>query len=144
MTERAEPRPGDAPHPVLRAMLICDYTIRDAETGKVSIIEIFADVQAMDFPVLHPALCVYVNVDDAEGKYLMRLDLVRVEDETRLGSGEMQVEVGDRMRPTELVFELRNIVFDRPGAYQFRVVANDRHVGAKTFRVVDLKPGGRT
>ena len=143
MPERVEARPGDPPHPLLRAMLICDYTIRDAESGKVSVIGIFAQVSAGEFPVVHPALCVYVNVDEAQGKYRMRLDLVRLDDDTRLGSGEVETEIGDMMRPAEVVFELRNIVFDRPGTYQFRVTANDRHVGEKTFRVVERKPGGR-
>lgn len=140
--EEVTHRPGEPHHPMLRAMLICDYTIRDGETGKVSVIGIFVQIRTPSFPVVHPALCVYVNVDDAEGEYLMRLDLVRVEDEKTIGTGEMKVEAPDRSRPLELVFELRNVVFDRAGAYQFRIVANRRHVGEKTFRVIHLEEQG--
>lgn len=127
---------GSPPHPVLHAMLICDYTIRDAATGKVSVIGIFETIQATDLPVLHPALNVYVNMGDVEGDYRLALELARVEDDVVLGRGEMPLAFADRMRPTEVIFDFRNLVFERPGRHEFRLSANGRFVGAKLFDVV--------
>ncbi len=128
------------PRPILHAMLICDYTIRDAATGKVSLIGIFETIQALDVPVMHPGLCVYVNMSDLEGQYAMRLELVRVADDVSLGRGDMTVAFADRMQPAEVIFDFRNLVFEQTGRYEFRLSANDRYVGSKLFDVIRATP----
>ena len=63
------------PHPSLNAMLLCDHTIREHGTGKVSLIGIFENISAARFPVVHRALSVYAKLVDAEGEYAIRLEL---------------------------------------------------------------------
>ena len=58
---------------------------------------------------------------------------------------EMDAEVADRMRPAEILFEIGPLVFDRPGAYEFLFFANERHVGQKSFNVVQIeRPTGES
>jgi hypothetical protein len=40
------------------------------------------------------------------------------------------------MRPAEVVFELRGLLFERPGRYQFVLKTSDRLVGSKSFDVL--------
>src|SRR5262245_41988055 len=136
----SEPSP---PTPTFNAMLICDDSIREEGSRKVSLIGIFSDIWALQFPVVHGSLCVYVNLGDSEGKYRLRLELVRVDDMRTIGRGEGQAESNDRMKPTEIVFELKGLVFERPGKYEFVLHANDRMVGRKSFGVLrsDKRPG---
>jgi hypothetical protein len=129
---------AEAPHPTFNAMLVCDNAIREEGTGKISLIGIFANIWALKFPTVHPSLCVYANLGDMEGPYKMRLDMVRGSDMGVIGRGEAQVTIGDRMKPAEVVFELRGLVFEGPGRFQFELYANDRAVGGKTFDVVKL------
>jgi Family of unknown function (DUF6941) len=131
-----------APTPVVYAVLICDYTIRDGETGKASVVGIFDKISAVEFPAFHSGLFVYVNMADAEGEYTMALELLRSDTMTRIGYGEQRVTYTDRLVGAELFFDLRGLVFDEPGQYEFRVHANGLHIGGKPFRVVQLKPGG--
>jgi hypothetical protein len=126
-------------HPRLNAMLICDSTIREQGTGKVSLIGIFANVSAFSFPSRHPTLSVYANLADAAGKYRFKLTLHRRDDGAKLGEGGMDAEVVDRMQPAELVFELRDLWFEKPGRYDFALLANGREVGSKVFNVVKLE-----
>jgi hypothetical protein len=132
-----------APPPTFNAMLICDNSIREDGTGKVSLIGIFAGVVAPKFPLVHPSLCVYVNLGDAEGKYPLRLELIRAHDMRTIGRGTGELEVRDRMKPAEIVFELKGLVFESPGRYEFVLYANDRLVGKKSFEVLrlDERPG---
>lgn len=130
------------PAPVVYAVLVCDYTIRDGETGKVSIIGIFDKLMAAQFPALHAGLFVYVNMADAEGDYTMGLELLRSDTMKRLGYGEQRVTYVDRLAGAELVFDLRGLIFAEPGKYEFRVYANGAHIGGKPFHVVQLKAGG--
>lgn len=117
-------------------MLVCDYTIRDAATGKVSLIGIFETIQAPAFPVVHPALCVYVNMSDLLGEYAMRVEIVRVADDVVLGRVAMTAAFADRMRPAEVIFDFRNLILEQPGRYEFRLTANGRYVGGKLFDVI--------
>jgi hypothetical protein len=125
-------------HPKFNAMLICDSTIREEVTGKVSLIGIFENVTAASFPAAHHSLSVYANLADASGNYRFRLTLRRRDDNAKLGEGGMDAVAVDRMKPLELVFQLQGLVFERPGRYEFTLHANDRHVGTKVFEVVKI------
>jgi hypothetical protein len=131
-----------APKPVLHAVLICDYTVRDGETGKVSVIGIFDRINTPDFPTLHPGLFVYVNMADAMGDYKIGLELLRTDSLKRLGSGEQVLTYTNPLAGAELIFDLRNLIFEEPGKYEFRVYANGEHIGGKPFTVVHVKAGG--
>jgi hypothetical protein len=123
-------------HPKFNAMLVCDVTLRDAETGKVSLIGIFSDVRALSFPVLQPSLSVYLNLSDVQGDYDLKIELRRLDDDRLVGEGGAGLSLD---RPNaEIVFEMRNLVFPTEGRYEFRVHANDRFVGNKPFNVVKV------
>jgi hypothetical protein len=135
----AEPMP---PAPTFNAMLICDHAIREERTGKISLIGIFAHIWTMTFPALHGGLAVYANLGDAQGRYRFGLELV--DDLKPIGRGEIEMEVADRMKPAELVFELPNLIFEHAGRYDFILYANGLMVGRKSFDVIklDRPPGG--
>ncbi len=127
-----------APHPVLNAMLICDLAIREEGTRKVSLIGIFENISAPQFPI-HQVLCVYAKLVDAEGEYQFRLELVRIDDLQILGQGEFRVTFRDRMVPSEIVFNF-DAGFDHPGRYEFRLHANNKWVASKSFNVLQMVP----
>jgi len=128
------------PHPSLNAMLLCDHTIREAGTGKVSLIGIFENISAARFPIVHRALSVYAKLGDAEGEYAIRLELMRLDDGHVVAQGALRASFADRMTPGELIFALENLGLDRPGRYEFRLYANDRFVAGKSFTVVQAGP----
>jgi hypothetical protein len=121
-------------------MLLCDLTIREAGTGKVSLIGVFENISAARFPVVHRALSVYAKLADAEGEYTIRLELVRLDDSHMVAQGTLRATFADRMTPGELIFALENLGFDRPGRYEFRLYASDRFVAGKSFTVIQTGP----
>jgi len=123
------------PHPSLNAMLLCDHTIREQGTGKVSLIGIFESIASGRFPVVHRALSVYAKLTDAEGEYAIRLELVRLDDTHVVAQGTLRASFADRMTPGELIFALENLGLERAGRYEFRLFADDRFVAAKSFTV---------
>jgi hypothetical protein len=124
------------PHPSLNAMLLCDLTIREHGTGKISLIGVFENISGPRFPVVHRALSVYAKLGDADGQYAIRLELVRLDDGAVLARGALTATFMDRMTPGEIVFNLENLGFERPGRYEFRLYADERFVAAKSFTVV--------
>jgi len=124
-------------------MLICDNAIREEGSRKISLIGVFASILSSTFPAVHGSLCVYVNLGEAEGRYQLRLELLRADTMQVIGRGESSIEPSDRMEPTEIVFEMQGLLFEYPGRYEFVLHANNNFVGKKSFRVLKLgqQPG---
>jgi len=122
-------------------MLLCDLTLREHGTGKMSLIGIFENISAARFPVVHRALTVYAKLGDAEGDYAIRLELLRLDDNHMVAQGTLRASFGDRMTPGELTVNLENLGFERPGRYEFRLYADDRFVASKSFTVIQTQAG---
>lgn len=67
-----------ANHPTCNALLVCDMAIRDADTGKTSLIGIFETIHAPRFPALVPWIVLYAKVSDVEGTQGDSDDRIRV------------------------------------------------------------------
>ncbi len=140
-----QPPPGSAlpPHPVLNALLVCDLTIQDRTSGRMSLIEVLENIYHRKFPARQERLRVYFNVTDAQGTYRLRADLVYLDDLAVLGRYRMGITLADRTSSGESSFEADGLTFPRPGRYEIRLYANDRFLGVKAFNVVeggDLAP----
>jgi len=122
-------------------MLLCDLTIREHGTGKLSLIGIFENISAARFPVVHRALTVYAKLADAEGDYAIRLELLRLDDSHMVAQGTLRASFADRMTPGELTVNLENLGFERAGRYEFRLYADDRFVASKSFTVIQTPAG---
>ncbi|MFH1317874.1 MAG: hypothetical protein ABIH71_02525, partial [Candidatus Omnitrophota bacterium] len=76
-------------HPKLNAMLLCDSIITEIGTNKKSLIGIFENITANNFPCKHFKLSVYIKFTSAQGKYNFRLELVDLSSNKIIGKGIM-------------------------------------------------------
>jgi len=122
-------------------MLICDYVITEHETGKKSLIGIFETINARQFPIVHNALSVYVKLTDANGNYKFQLDLVDLQNDHVLNKCEIpnELQITNPLKSSELVFNLHGLKFPHLGEYEFRIYANGRIFGQKSFLVSEIK-----
>ena len=127
--------------PKLNAMLICDYVITEQTTNKKSLIGIFENINAAEFPCVHPCLFVYVKMTEARGSYHIRLELADLQDDKVIAQAKMpnEISIPDPLMAHEIVFSLRGLAFPHAGDYEFRVFANDQIFGQKSFRVTSHK-----
>ena len=132
------------PVPKTNAMLICDYVITERGTNKKSLIGVFENIGAVQFPCTHHSLSVYIKLTDAQGSYRFRLELVDLKTDTVTGRSDMPepIQIPNPLVTHELVFNLRGLRFPRAGEYEFRIFANDRIFGQKSFIVNEIKPNG--
>lgn len=122
-------------------MLICDYVITEHETGKKSLIGVFETISAKQFPVVHHSLSVYVKLTDANGTYLFQLDLIDLQNNAVLNQCQIpnEIKISNPLKTSELVFKLHGLKFPHVGDYEFRIYANGRVFGQKTFIVNEAK-----
>ena len=82
----------------------------------------------------------YVRVTDAEGEYAIRLEPIRLEDDQMIGRVDSTAILPDRMASHEIIFNLDGgLVFERPGIYEFRLVADGRPLGRIAFGVIQVQ-----
>ena len=124
------------PTPVLSPLVVCDTIIHDRDTNKPSLIGVFSWIAAHQFPVQHPCLCVYSRVTDAQGDYVFRLELVRLESMEIIGEANGEAKIPDRLMYNEIIFELNGLVFPAVGQYEFRLYADGTFLGHQAFEVV--------
>jgi hypothetical protein len=124
------------PTPAVKAVLICDQIIHEHGTNKKSLIGIFQDIHLPQFPFRYPSIAVYVNLTDAHGKYVLELRLVSASDGAEIGRAHTSaVEIDSPLRTCEFALQIHNLVFQRPGMYEFQVYANGEMLAAKAFHV---------
>lgn len=129
------------PQPVVKAFLICDQVLHDAQTGKKSIIGVFHELRAQRFPATHPVLWIYANLTDARGRYRFEIRLVDVNRNNVLGRGNPPpIDISDPLQTTELSAQLRGVTLPAAGTYEFQLWANDELVATKSFRGIEGAP----
>ena len=111
--------------PQLLAWLTCDGVHIDPGTGKHTILGIFSNIQARQFPVTHPFMVWFLTITDcAPGEHRMKISM---------GTDPTQMQVLlERPFATEgplqrvnLINEIRNLSFPGPGDYSLLIEVDD-------------------
>jgi Family of unknown function (DUF6941) len=127
---------SNLPTPVVKAFLVCDQVIHDAQTGKKTLVGVFHELRADRFPAVHPVLWIYANITDARGKYAFEIRFVDVERNNVLGKGTPpEISIPGPLQTTELSAQLRNIQLPGPGTYEFHLLVNGKLIATKAIRV---------
>ena len=127
---------GTTPLPIVKAFLICDQVIHDAQTGKKTLVGVFHELRAERFPAVHPVLWIYANLTDARGKYVFEIRFYDVERNNVLGQGTPPtITIPGPLQTTELSAQLRNVQLPGPGTYEFQLHTNGELIATKAIRV---------
>lgn len=134
---------ANSPLPVVKAFLVCDLVIQDAQSGKKSLVGLFHEIKASRFPTMHPELWIYANLTDARGAYEFEIRIVDVESGRVLGNGKPpRINIQDPRQTTELSAQLRHVRLPAAGLYEFQLLANDQLAATKAIRVSEhAQPG---
>lgn len=103
--------------PLLLAWLICDGVHVDPATGKHTLLGIFSNIRVRQFPARHPRMIWFLVLTEvAVGEHRLRINLGH-----DYSDGQPVAERPFRSEsPTHkinLINEMRNMTFDRPGDY---------------------------
>lgn len=123
-------------------MLLCEHAIRDAATGRVSLIGIHGEISSERFPFIMPDCYVYARLTDASGSYDITLALVRRNDLSEVAAGHAgQAELSDPLEEFEVVAKLTGIVLAEPGHYDVRLWVNARFVHSVSLHAREVQSG---
>jgi hypothetical protein len=101
---------------------------------------IFDNILAPNFPAKHPRMCLVVNVEGAyseKGLHPISVEF-RDNDDNRIFETTQQIELGNpnithgNLR-AGVIFDLRDLLFKKPGEYQFVIFVDGRFLGRLLF-----------
>jgi len=121
--------------PVLLAMVLCDLTIREQETQKLSLIGTFNGLFAGKFPCIHPSLSVYVALTGGRGVVPCALDMTSLRTGNSIFSLPGKVEFKDPIMVSEMVLQIQQIRFEEPGDYAIDFFADGEMLCSRKLRV---------
>ena len=121
-------------------MIICDTVIQDIKTRKKSLIGIFSQINAVQVPVQHSRMSVFLILTEGNGRYVCDLRCIRDEDGTVVMKAEGAIEFKNPQQVLELVFDLNGPAFPAFGQYRFEFFAEQEPVISRKFAVKQSPP----
>jgi len=112
---------------------LCDYASL-SEGGKVNILGIFSNINVSNFPYKHSQMYIVVNIFVGKsGKYRQTVKLIKKDAPEQIKEvSELNIEAKN-MGNVGFINKLDNIVFEKPGEYEFQIYINDSIKSIKTI-----------
>ena len=127
---------ASAPYPL--AMIICDAILRDAATGKWTLLGCFTGITAVAFPCVQPILAVFISLTDGRGVTPIKLRLIDAEEEEEpIVEAEMQVEFPDPRMVVDMQMHFQGISFPKAGEYRFQLSSGSTPLLERRIMVLD-------
>lgn len=107
--------------PQLLAWLTCDGVHIDPGTGKHTILGVFSNIEARQFPITHPFMIWFLTLSDcAPGPHTLRISmsLDALQPQPMI---ERHFESHSPLHRINLINEIRNLTFPVPGDYSLLV-----------------------
>ncbi len=124
------------------ALMICDQVISEAGTNKKSLIGVFNNISARQFPCRHNRLCIFVTITGGHGTAKTEVRCVSEQTGNALFGAEGQVSFANPNQVVEAVFEFNNVVFPAPGLHCIELLSNDQLVLQRRFIVQQIQAAG--
>ncbi|MDP2138237.1 MAG: hypothetical protein Q8J74_10310 [Candidatus Didemnitutus sp.] len=121
--------------PQLLVWLTCDGVHIDPASGKHTILGVFSNIKAREFPVVHPYMVWFMTLTDVstgkhEVKISMGLDHTQMKELIR-----RNFESQSPLHRINLINELGNLQFPQPGEYSILIEVDDEHILATSMTV---------
>lgn len=140
--KKAKPR-GAVPPPNCKAILLCEQTIIEAGTGKVSLIGLFDGFVVPQAPGVIRPFTVYLHLTDgiAGHEYEITVEIHDLSNDTVVARATgPKVRWGDRLSRLNLLIPVPPMHVQHAGAYDFVVFANQQEIDRQKFGVTIPAP----
>ncbi len=129
---------GATPPPKCKAILLCERTIIEAGTGKVSLIGLFEKFTLSELPGQIVPFTVYLQLTDgiAQHDYEISVELHDLNNDTIIARASgPKVKWGDRLSRINLFMPVKALRVRHAGAYDFVVFADKQEIDRQRFGV---------
>ena len=120
------------PPPILLSVIICDQVITDLITRKNTLVGVFDNINAIQFPARHAWLAIFCQLTNGRGRVPITVRLVDVGDsDTVLGEFKVEESFKDPREVRNLRLDIGGTVFPHEGEYRFQIYADEEFLGER-------------
>jgi hypothetical protein len=125
-----------------KAILLCDHTIIEAVTAKVSVIGIFGQWNFPQFPHMTGAFTAFLQLTDGIGKYAVSVEVHDLQADQIIAQASItEVTFPQRNMTANLMIAVPPLLLQHAGSYDFVVLADRQEIDRQQFQAMQL-PGG--
>ncbi len=128
----------DKMKPALSYTIICD-DVRQEEGGKISLMGLFENIYALEFPVLQPRIAFMTEWDDGRGEFEMMTRLMSPDRKTTLRETVSRITMNETYHRHRDVAVHINIEFPTPGRYWIEHYIDRELVSSMPLVVIQVK-----
>ncbi len=124
--------------PSLNFTIICD-DIRQEAGGKISLMGLFENIYATQFPAVHPRLAIISEWADGRGEFDLRMQILSNDRKVILRETASKLKLNDlnfKHRDVSIHF---NIDFTSPGTYWIEYHLDGELIASMPLKVVQIK-----
>lgn len=121
--------------PQVLAWLTCDGVHVDPATGKHTLLGIFAAIRGRQFPVVHPYMVWFLTLSDVPtGKHKVKISM-GTDHASMTPLIDQPFESQNPLQRINLINEIRNLSFPKPGDYSLVIEVDDEPLLATSLNV---------
>jgi len=122
--------------PRCKAILLCDQTIFEAGTGKVSLIGTFSVFHLPMIPGQTSRAEAFCQITDAEGRYEIKVEIHDLRDGNIIARAiGPDVEISSRLIRANVIVPIPPLPMSHEGQYDFVIFANGKEIDRQQFAV---------
>ena len=121
--------------PQVLAWITCDSVYVDPATGKHTLLGIFSNLRAQEFPVVHPRRIWFLSFSDlTKGKHQLSISIgIPMSEENPRQIIQKEFESPGPHHRINLINDIQRLKFEEPGNYSILIEIDDQVVLASTF-----------
>jgi hypothetical protein len=124
--------------PQLLAWLTCDGVHIDPGSGKHTVLGIFSNIQARQFPVTHPFMVWFLTITDCSpGEHKLRISM-GLDPTAMQPLLERPFQTQSPLHRINLINEIRDLSFPQPGEYSLLIEIDDEPLLATSLTVTGI------
>ena len=127
--------------PQVLAWITCDSVYVDPATGKHTLLGIFSNLRAKEFPVVHPRMIWFLSFSDLPaGKHDLKITIgIPMSEEEPRTIIEKDFQTPGRHHRSNLLNDIQRLKFEVPGNYSILIEIDEQVVLASTFPISEIK-----
>ncbi len=111
--------------PEVKSFLVADTVIQEKGSNKWSVIGVFDQIVATQFPTGRPGIGLYVKLADAEGRYKVRIEFRDSDDQLLTWIEGMEISTKGRVATLDFGMQIQNpLAIPKAGKYHFIIYLN--------------------
>ena len=125
------------PKPKCKALLLCDETILEAVTGKISLIGVFRNFVLDKYPGYTRTFHVFTQMTDAQGRYSIVAEVRDLSTDSVIAKATgLGIKIADRLDVVNIVLPAPPLPIPHEGVYDVILFANGEEIDRQQFKAI--------